>query len=80
MKINKVILSKHWVHSSGRTASIRGACPWTSDSDKPNWELQTNGFTWEVVDYRGNITYGACRKPAKTYNEAITFMNDFNSQ
>lgn len=41
----EVIESKVWVGPNGITASPYGSCPWTSEADKPNWQLKTVGWT-----------------------------------
>lgn len=76
MKIIGVIESKCYRHISGRTASIYGAAPWTSQADKPNWTLETRGWTWEM----DNGTIGLGRVPAKTKEEAEAFMEKFNNR
>jgi hypothetical protein len=78
MRITKVLPYTFYKHKSGRSASIRGACPWVSDADKANWTKVTQGWTWEVVDNRGNITYGLGRKPAETEAEALQVMREYN--
>lgn len=66
----KIIPSRVWQHTSGRQASIYGSVPWTSESDRENWEIVERGYTWYCIGMDGNVTIGACRKPAKTYAEA----------
>lgn len=67
----RVIPSKRYVHlPTGRQASIYGAAPWTSESDRHNWELQTNGYTWEVYRPDGSYTIGLCRIPESTLEGA----------
>ena len=47
----KIIESKVWKHKiTGASASIYGACPWTSQTDKPHWEMVHRG--WTVRDRR----------------------------
>ena len=76
MKVLAVIPSQRYRHISGRTASIYGACPWTSQADKANWTLETSGWTWEM----DNGTIGLGRVPAKTRAEAIEVMNAINNR
>lgn len=72
--ITEIIPHTKWVHTSGRQASIYGAVPWTTEADKPNWTMETRGYTWAVSDG----TVGICRAPAKTYAEAVETANKFN--
>jgi len=65
-----VIPATRWVHTSGRTASIYGACPWTHDADRSDWKRETVGFTHECVDHRGSVTIGFGRPPVATEIEA----------
>lgn len=77
MKILKVIPSRSWKHKiSGDTVSIYGASPWTAEIDKPNWSVQTTGWTWQ----NDNGTVGLGRRPAKTEAEAIEVMDRFNKR
>jgi len=76
MRIIKVIESKRWVNRvTGKTASIYGALPYSSDTEKQNWEMQPNGYTW----VNSNGTIGVGRPNAKTYGEAIEIMNKVNN-
>lgn len=75
MKIIDVIESKRWINKvTGQTASIYGAVPYTSSSDKPNWTIEAVGFTWQM----DNGTIGLGRQPAKTRLEAVNFMDEYN--
>lgn len=77
MKIIKIIESKHWVNiKTGQTASIYGAVPYINDLDKPNWTIQTRGYTWRL----DNGTVGLGRTPVKTYEEALEVMQQFNNK
>lgn len=70
-----VIPSRRWLHTSGRTASLYGACPWTSDADKGNWTVETSGFTIQNPD--GTI---GCGKPASaTVEEAQALADRLNA-
>lgn len=75
MKVLQVIPSRKWVHVSGRTASLFGAVPYMSESEKPDWSIETAGWTWKM----DNGTIGLGRVPAKTEAEAIEVMNAINN-
>lgn len=75
-----IIKSRVWQHVSGRQASLYGAAPWTSEDDKDNWEIVERGYTWECVSHTGRVTIGACRVPAKTYEEAVEVKNKLLSK
>lgn len=75
MRILRVLPYRVYVHVSGRTVSIRGACPWNSKDEERFWTLETRGWTWECDDG----TYGLCRVPAKTYAEALETMERVNN-
>lgn len=77
MKIIAVIESRHWINSqTGATASIYGACPYTTEADKQNWSIQVRGYTWRL----DNGTVGLGRQPAKTRAEAEEIMQQFNKR
>jgi len=77
MRIVEVIEARVWVNKqTGLKVSPYGACPWTSESDKPNWEKVQQGWTWRLDDG----TVGCCRVPAKTREEAAAFMVEFNDR
>jgi len=77
MKVTKVIPSRVWNHiPSGSKASIYGACPWTMESDKKNWEVVQQGWTWQ----NSNGTVGLGRRPAATYEEALEVMDKVNGR
>lgn len=79
MRVNRILPYKFMYHvPTGRVASCRGAVPWTNETDKANWRLSEKGYTWEVVDARGNITYGLCRVPANTFMEALEVAKRIN--
>lgn len=76
MKILEVVESKLWKNiKTGATISVYGACPWGSDADRPNWTLETVGYTWRL----DNGTVGLGRVPAKTRDEALEVMAKFNA-
>jgi hypothetical protein len=60
MNAYEVIESRAWKHTSGKTASICGASPWTSLNDAPNWEVVSRGWTVRNP-YTGQV--GVCRQP-----------------
>lgn len=73
-KKGEVIESKSWKHkSSGATASLYGAVPWSgADGDeKSDWELETTGYTISWDD--GTIGIG--RQPFKTKAEAQAHLD-----
>jgi len=74
MYVIDIIPYKVYTHTSGRTASPYGSAPWTSNADKPNWTLETRGYTW-LLD---SGTVGLCRVPALTYIEAVNVANQYN--
>ena len=43
--MSRVIEHMVWKHTTGRTASTRGACPWTRESEKDDWAMVPAGFT-----------------------------------
>ena len=76
MRILEVIPAERWRHISGRTASMYGACPWTTDAERGEWTCEPIGWTWQRAD--GCIGLG--RVPAKTREEALTVMEKINSR
>lgn len=77
MRITRIIESKRWRNTvTNATASIYGAVPYTSETDKPNWIVEIRGYTWET----DQGTIGLCRAPAKTMAEAIEVMESFNAK
>lgn len=74
MKILEVIESRRWKNTkTGRTASLYGAVPWSGENDG-TWIVETVGYTWKL----DNGTIGLGRTPAKTRDEAVKIMNEFN--
>ena len=57
MKRFTVEPARFWKHESGRTASIFGACPWASQSERGAWEMVTSGFTIRDTK-RGTVGIG----------------------
>jgi len=43
--MSRVIEAKVWKRDDGRTASVYGACPWTSPGEKPRWSMVYVGYT-----------------------------------
>lgn len=75
--IIKIVESKHWKNIiTGQTASIYGAVPYLSDSDKNNWTIEIRGYTW----LKSDGTVGLGRPPTKTFDEALKIMNDINER
>jgi hypothetical protein len=64
--MSRVIEHMVWKHTSGRTASTRGACPWTRDSERNDWSMDLAGFT--VLHPDG--TTGLGRPPFLTREDA----------
>lgn len=77
MRVVKVIESKQWRNTvNGRTASIYGAHPASSDAERANWVIEARGYTW-LTDHG---TIGLCRQPVKTMAEALEVMERFNNR
>lgn len=77
MKIVNIIPSKHWKNAvTGATTSIYGSVPYVNEQDKANWQIVIRGYTWQL----DNGTVGLGRQPAKTMNEALEVMKQFNSR
>lgn len=77
MKITEIIASRKWFNiKTGQTASIYGAVPYHSETDKVNWVIKTAGYTWQL----DNGTIGLGRAPAKTYEGAKEVMDKFNKE
>jgi len=73
----EIVKSRHWKHSSGKTASIHGAAPYYTEEEKQEWEIVDSG--WTIYDYHFN-TYGMGRKPFATREEAEQLVSKWNSQ
>lgn len=66
-----VVPYRYWYHeASGRKASVFGAAPCWGDPASQGWVMVEKGWTYRCVSRSGNVTYGACRKPAETLEEA----------
>ena len=77
-RVLDVIPARHWVHRTGRTASVYGAVPWTGapGNQESDWEMETVGWTWQNDDG----TVGLGRVPAKTREEAVALMRKINDR
>ena len=62
----------HYQHKDGRTASIRGAAPWTSEADAANWSTVQVGFTIRHPDG----TTGIGKPPFETREAAQKWANE----
>lgn len=63
-----------WRHrETGATASIFGACPWTSEHDRPNWHKESCG--WGYYDSRRGTYHG---KHGTSLDDAIALVNRLN--
>lgn len=70
-----VIPSRQWRHTSGRTASIYGSTPWTSEADKASWTIVDRG--WTVQNPDGTI--GCGKPPCATKEEAQALADRLNA-
>lgn len=70
-----IIPHEVYVHSSGRTASMWGACPWQSEAERHEWTKRRRGWTWMMDD--GTIGLG--RQPTD-YTTAVEVANRINGQ
>ncbi|BDT74125.1 hypothetical protein os4_36780 (plasmid) [Comamonadaceae bacterium OS-4] len=71
-KTFEVIESKRWVSKDGRTASIYGALPYTSEAESSQWEIRVVGFTVRNIN---TGTVGIGRQPWETYEQADDWLN-----
>lgn len=71
MANGKVIEAKVWKHTSGRTASIQGACPWHTHAEAAEWHMVVVGFTTQHPDG----TTGIGRQPFTTEAEAQAWVD-----
>lgn len=79
MQTIRVVPYRFWQHKDGRKASVFGACPWRNEASKPDWELVTKGYTWELTDYRGSVTYGLSRGACDTKEAALRVAHEFTA-
>lgn len=68
----EVVTARLWRRDDGRTASVYGAVPWTSLTEKVRWQVVDVGFT--IYDARRN-TYGIGRVPFATREEAQAWVD-----
>jgi hypothetical protein len=76
MQRYEMIDAKRWVHTDGRTASIYGAVPYTSESEKKHWAIQSVGFT--IRDNKTN-TVGMGRMPYQSKYDAVLIVTNLNT-
>ena len=73
-----VVESKIWQHkTTGRRVSIYGACPWTSDAEKADWDLVSPGWT---LFNRATNTVGCGRVPWATREAAQAQADEWNTK
>jgi hypothetical protein len=72
-----VIESKAWKCDDGRTASLYGAVPWTSEGEASRWKLVTRGYT---VQDNVTGTIGIGRVPWPTRAEAEAWADVKNAE
>lgn len=74
MFIVKVIPAKRWRNlSSNATASLYGAVPYLTETDKANWVIEHCGYTW--LTEAGTVGIG--RVPASTdYDDHVAIELD----
>lgn len=74
--VTAVIPAKHLRNiKTGQTASICGSAPWYSDEEEKDWEVVTEGWTWE----NSNGTTGLGRRPVETKEQAEEVMRAVNA-
>lgn len=71
-----LIKRKYWKHVSGKKASIYGACPWFSDSEKDDWKLVTDG--WTVENTKTGDIGRVNRKIPDDFEEAQKVVDELN--
>lgn len=71
-----VVESVVWQRDDGRTRSIYGACPWTSERERARWKTISQG--WTVQDAR-NGTVGCGWSPWQTREEAQGYADTWNA-
>ena len=78
-RTGEVIPSKRWEHkTTGRTASIYGAVPWTGGRGdrEEDWEMKTVGWTIRWSDG----TTGIGRQPFKSRREAQDWLDKYDAR
>jgi hypothetical protein len=73
----EVIESKSWKHDDGRSASLYGAVPWTTEREKSQWKIVPRGYT--VRDTTSG-TVGIGRVPWATRAEAQAWADAANAK
>lgn len=74
----EVIESRHWLNSkTGRTASIYGSSPYTSEAERPDWAIVSAGWTIRDND---SGTVGCGRLPWATKEEAQAVAYRWNRE
>lgn len=65
----EIVEHKLWVHDSGKTVSVHGACPYAygNEAEAKRWRVVNDGYT---VYNPLTGQYGIGRPPCKTYVEA----------
>lgn len=77
MKVTNIVLSRRWRNmQTGQTASIYGAVPYTRESERADWMIETVGWTWELDNGR----VGLGRPPAETYEAALAVLKQINGE
>lgn len=66
----EVVPYRYWKRDDGKTASLHGAVPYVSETEKVRWTIVEDGFT--LYNPNSN-TYGIGRQPFKTRQEAEDF-------
>jgi hypothetical protein len=72
-----VIEAKHWKRDDGHTASPYGAAPWTSESERARWHIESTGYS---IAWSGDGTTGICRRPFPTRERADSYADAWNRQ
>lgn len=63
--------------NNGAVISKFSVIPYGSSDD---WERVVSGYTWRHTDYRGTMTEGMHRVPAKTVEEANEFALEYQKR
>lgn len=70
----EVIESQVWRRDDGATASVYGACPWMSDSERDRWSIHVRGYT---IRDNARGTVGLGRVP---WTDAIAHAGKLNAR
>lgn len=77
MYATEIIQCRFWRRDDGARASVFGAVPWTSDAERPRWQIVTDGYTLRWSD--GTVgTYGHGRCP--TFEDARQIAERANAR